>query len=220
MILKPADRKSWLAARQQGLGGSDAGAAIGANKYKSNIDLWREKTGLIAPEGIGDKPAVKFGKQAEQYIRELFKLEHPEMTVDYHEFYMYLNDSHPFIYATLDGELTDEDGRRGILEIKTATIQNPSQWDEWFDGKDPRIPDSYYAQILHQLAATGWEYVILVAYIRVAYATEGSAKARIFERRVERADVEADINFLVKKEVEFWQAVRNRTQPPRLLPEI
>lgn len=220
MILKPADRKSWLAARQQGLGGSDAGAAIGANKYKLNVDLWREKTGLIEPEDIGDKPAVKFGKQAEQHIRELFKLEHPEYAVDYHEFYMYLNDSRPFIFATLDGELTDEDGRRGVLEIKTATIQTPSQWDEWFDGENPRIPDSYYAQILHQLAATGWEYVILVAYIRVAYATEGSAKARIFERRVERADVEADITFLIKKEAEFWQAVRNRTQPPRILPDI
>jgi putative phage-type endonuclease len=221
MILKPADRKSWLAARQQGLGGSDAGAAIGANKYKSNVDLWREKAGLTEPEDISDKPAVKFGKQAEEHIRALFMLEHPEFTVDYHEFYMYLNDKFPFIYATLDGELTDENGRRGILEIKTATIQNPSQWNEWFDDDGyPKIPDSYYAQILHQLAATGWEYVVLVAYIRVAYAAEGNAKARIFERRVERVDVEADINFLVGQEAAFWQAVKDKKQPPRLLPEI
>lgn len=220
MILKPTDRKSWLAARQQGLGGSDAGAAIGTNKYKSNVELWREKTGITEPEDISDKPAVKFGKEAEQHIRALFMLEHPEYVVDYHEYYMYLNDTYPFIYATLDGELTDENGRRGILEIKTATIQNPSQWGEWFDNDGyPKIPDSYYAQILHQLAATGWEYVVLVAYIRVAYAAEG-ARTRIFERYVERADVEEDINFLIGQEAAFWQAVKDKKQPPRLLPEI
>lgn len=213
MILKPTDRKSWLAARRQGLGGSDAGAAIGANKYKSNVELWREKAGLTEPEDISDKPAVKFGKEAEQHIRALFMLEHPEYAVDYNEFFMYLNDTYPFIYATLDGELTDENGRRGILEIKTATIQNAAGWAEWVDG----IPQSYYAQVLHQLAATGWDFVILVAYLRTPY---GGNVARLVERRIERSEVEADINFLIGQEAAFWQAVKDKKQPPRLLPEI
>ena len=213
MILKPTDRKSWLAARKQGLGGSDAGAAIGANKYKSNVELWREKTGITEPEDIGDKPAVKFGKEAEKHIRELFKLEHPEMSVDYHEFYMYLNDTYPFIYATLDGELTDENGRRGILEIKTATIQNAAGWAEWVDG----IPQTYYAQVLHQLAATGWSFVIVFAYLRAPY--QGNI-ARIIERRIDRTDVEGDIAYLIEQEAAFWQAVKDKKQPPRLLPEI
>lgn len=213
MILKPTDRKSWLAARRQGLGGSDAGAAIGANKYKSNVELWREKTGITEPEDISDKPAVKFGKEAEQHIRALFMLEHPEFVVDYHEFYMYLNDTYPFIYATLDGELTDENGRRGILEIKTATIQNAAGWAEWVDG----IPQSYYAQVLHQLAATGWSFVIVFAYLRAPY--QGNI-ARIIERRIDRTDVKNDIAYLIEQEAAFWQAVKDKKQPPRLLPEI
>ena len=151
MILKPKDHDEWLRARLNGIGGSDAGTALGKNKYKNNVELWREKTGQLIPEDISDKPAVKYGKLAEEHIRELFRLDHPEYTVDYHEFYMYVNDDHPFIFATLDGELTDEKGRRGILEIKTCTIQNSNQWTEWED----KIPDTYYAQILHQLAATG-----------------------------------------------------------------
>lgn len=213
MILKPQSHEAWLEARKRGIGGSDAGAAIGANKYKSNVDLWREKTGEIEHEDISEKPAVKFGKQAEQHIRELFKLEHPEFMVDYHEFYMYLNDSYPFIYATLDGELTDDNGRRGILEIKTATIQNATGWAEWKDG----IPQSYYAQVLHQLAATGWDFAILVAYLRTPYSEN---VARLIERRIERAEVEDDISYLIAKETAFWHSVETKQRPPLILPDI
>ena len=213
MILKPQSREAWLEARRRGIGGSDAGAVIGANKYRSNVDVWKEKTGLIVPEDVGDKPAVKFGKEAEQHIRALFALEHPEMSVEYHEFYMYLNDKYPFLYATLDGELTDDSGRHGILEIKTATIQNAAGWSEWVDG----IPQSYYAQVLHQLAATGWDFVILFAYLRTPYS--GNV-ARFIERRIERADVADDITYLIAQEAEFWQAVETKQRPPLRLPKI
>lgn len=213
MILKPQSREAWLEARRRGIGGSDAGAVIGANKYRSNVDAWKEKTGLIVPEDVGDKPAVKFGKEAEQHIRALFALEHPEFSVNYHEFYMYLNDKYPFLYATLDGELTDDSGRHGILEIKTATIQNAAGWSEWVDG----IPQSYYAQVLHQLAATGWDFVILFAYLRTPYS--GNI-ARFVERRIEREDVADDITYLIAQETEFWQAVETKQRPPLKLPKI
>ena len=213
MILKPQSREAWLEARRHGIGGSDAGAVIGANKYRSNVDVWKEKTGLIVPEDVGDKPAVKFGKEAEQHIRALFALEHPEHSVEYHEFYMYLNDKYPFLYATLDGELTDDSGRHGILEIKTATIQNAAGWSEWVDG----IPQSYYAQVLHQLAATGWDFVILFAYLRTPYS--GNV-ARFIERRIERADVADDITYLIAQEAEFWKAVETKQRPPLKLPKI
>lgn len=222
MILKPMSRESWLEARKCGIGGSDAGAVLGVNKYKSNVELWREKVGEVNPADISDKPAVMFGKSAEPHIRELFKLEHPEFAVDYHEFYMYVNDKHPYIYATLDGELTAQDGRRGILEIKTATINNHVQWRDWreWDAEAktalPKIPDSYYAQCLHQLAATGWDFVILFAYIR----SSGENAVTLTERHIDRAEVQNDIDYLIGKESEFWQSVEKRTCPPLILPRI
>lgn len=214
MILKPNNRDEWLAMRHIGIGGSDAGCIIGANKYRSNVDLWREKTGEYIPEDISDKPAVIFGKKAEEHIRELFILDFPQYKVDYHEFYMYCNDKHPFIFATLDGEITDENGKRGILEIKTTTIQNKSQWDEW----DSRIPDSYYVQILHQLAATGWDFAILKAYIR--YYRDGELRVAIRHFCIERDDAQADIDLLIDKEVDFWNKVKTKTKPALILPEI
>ena len=39
------NREQWLQVRQQGIGSSDAAAAVGLNPYKSALELWLEKTG-------------------------------------------------------------------------------------------------------------------------------------------------------------------------------
>lgn len=216
MILKPENREEWLKMRREiGIGGSDAGAVVGLNHWKTNVDLWREKTGISEGDDISEKPSVKFGKEAEKYIRGLFVLEHPEYQVDYHEFWMYQNENANFMYATLDGELTDSTGNKGILEIKTTTIQNSSQWSEW----ENRIPDSYYVQILHQLACTGWMFAILKAYIMYT-AKDGNNNVTIREFTINKKDVETEIDYLLQKEREFIQYVRDRKEPPLILPRI
>lgn len=215
MIIKPKNHAEWLKLRQrQGIGGSEAGCVLGVNKYQSNVDLWELKTGRRQPADLSDNPAVQFGKFAEPHLRELFKQDFPEFRVDYHEFDMYCNDKYPFIFATLDGEIAAPDGTRGILEIKTTTIQNSKQWDEW----EGRIPDSYYAQILHQLAATGWDFAILKAYIR--YYRDGELKVSIRHYRINRKDVAEDIEYLIAEECKFWAAVQNNERPALKLPEI
>jgi putative phage-type endonuclease len=214
MVLKPETNEEWLKERKNGIGGSDAGTVLGVNKYKSNVELWLEKTGQSEPEDISDKPAVKFGKFAEQHLRELFKQDFPDYQVDYHEFWMYQNDKYPFIYATLDGEIIAPDGSRGILEIKTTTIRNKDQWDEWED----KIPDSYYAQVLHQLVATGWSFAVLKAYIR--YYKDGELRVSIRHYRIDRKDKEAEMQYLIECESKFWASVKSKTRPALLLPEI
>lgn len=117
-----------------GIGGSDASAVVGMNPYKSNIDLFEEKIGRVMPKDISDKPCVIYGKNAEEYIRELFKLDYPEYTVDHHEFRILQSKDHPFMQASLDGELTDREGRKGILEIKTTNILQSMQYEK--EGSD------------------------------------------------------------------------------------
>lgn len=208
MILKPNTREEWLAMRQsQGIGGSDAGTVLGLNPWCSNVQLYRYKTGQEQPPDISDKPAVIFGKVAEEHIRELFRLDYPLIDIEYHEFWMYCNDDYPWQFATLDGELTDEIGLRGILEIKTTTIQNKSQWDEWENG----IPQRYYAQVLHQLSATCWDFAILRGYIR--YYKNGEFRAAVRDYRIERKDVLEDIAYLREQEMRFMDCV-NSGKPP------
>ena len=215
ILADPKTREEWLESRRQGIGGSDAGCILGANPWKSARQLWKEKTGADKPDDISDKPAVRFGKEAEQHLRALFLLTYPQYTCEYHEFRMYANDRLPFIFATLDGELTDQDGRRGILEIKTTTIQQAKQWFEW----DDCIPQHYYIQILHQLLACDWaEYVELFAHIRYQKGEEVRAAMRKF--RIERQDVEQDLQILEEREIQFYKQWQDGTEPPYTLPEI
>lgn len=213
MILKPENREEWLAMRQeQGIGGSDSGAILGFNPWQTNLQLWRYKTGLEVPPDLSDNPSVIFGKKAEEHIRELFVLDYQHFDCDYHEFFMYVNDKMPWQFATLDGELTDkESGQRGILEIKTCTIQNKSQWDEWENG----IPQRYYAQVLHQLSATGWDFAILRAYIR--HYKGGEFRATVRDYRIDRKDVQEDIEYLCEQEAAFMECVKNKKPPAAII---
>ena len=59
------NRTAWLKARRKGIGGSDAASVLGISPWKSNVQLWKEKTGIAEPEDISDKEAVRFGKESE-----------------------------------------------------------------------------------------------------------------------------------------------------------
>lgn len=117
---------SWLNARH-GIGGSDASAVLGLNPYKTNTELYLEKTGQRTAPDISDKDYVKYGHDAEPLLRSLFTLDHPEYKVEYFKDNMIRNEKYPWAHASLDGELTDQDGRKGILEIKTTNILQSMQ---------------------------------------------------------------------------------------------
>lgn len=205
-------REDWLKERK-GIGGSDSAAIIGENPWKNNVDLWLEKTGQKQQEEISDNPAIVFGNQAEPLIRKLFEYDHPEMKVFYEENNLFRNDRFPFAHASLDGWLEDEAGRKGILEIKTSTISRSSQSEKWRG----RVPNNYYCQILHYMMVLEADFAILRAYIRYPY---GTFNAQMNEYRVEREDVEEEIEYLEEKEREFWKYVESRQEPPLILPEI
>ena len=207
------NRESWLEHRDR-IGGSDAASIVGLNPYRSNIDLYRIKTGQIQPEDISDKPYVKYGTEADQYLRELFKLDYPEYEVFYEENNMFLNDRYPWAHASLDGWLRDKQGRMGIWECKTTNITNSTQTLKWKN----RIPDNYYIQVLHYLMVTEFEFVILKAQLKFDYGEDVYLQTKHY--KIERADVEEDIKYLEHEEKKFWKNVTEHIQPALLLPAI
>lgn len=204
-------KEEWLDARK-GIGGSDASAIIGRNPYKTNQDLWREKTGRTEPEDISDKPYVKYGNDAEPLIRGLFALDYPEYKVEYFDNNMIINDRLPFAHASLDGELTDPDGRKGILEIKTSNILQSMQRESWKD----KIPDNYYVQVLHYLMVTEYDFVVLTAQLKTIFG--GDLRKQTRHYFIEREDVLDDLAFLEKEERKFWQSVIDDEEPGLILP--
>lgn len=213
-VIECGDHQKWLEARGYGIGGSDASAILGMNPYKSNIDLFEEKTGRKISEDISDKPYVKYGTMAEPMIRHLFALDYPEYKVFYHENRILRNVDHPFLQASLDGELEDENGRKGILEIKTTNILQSMQKEKWKE----RIPDNYYIQVLHYLLVTGYEFVVLRAHLRSDWGPDRRTTVKHYF--IERSEVEEDLKMLLGEEMKFWEYVESGRKPPLVLPEI
>ena len=206
--------QEWLSGRTNGIGGSDAAAIVGMNPYKTNVELFEEKIGCHIPEDISDKPYVIYGKKAEKYIRGLFQLNYPGYRVEHHEFRILQSIQYPFMQASLDGELTDRERRKGILEIKTSNILCSMQYEKWKD----RIPDNYYIQVLHYLLVTGFEFVVLRAHLDSSWGKEIRTQVRHYF--IERNEVQEDLNYLLQKEIEFWEYVESGRRPPLILPEI
>ena len=207
-------REEWLQGRKNHIGGSDAAACVGLNPYKDNVQLWEEKVGLVLPEDISDKDYVQYGTEAEKYLRALFALDHPEYKVLYDPDNMFTNSKYPWMHASLDGELLDSTGRHGILEIKSTNILQSSQWEKWRD----KIPDNYYCQVLHYLAVTEYDFVVLKAQLKSWYGEE--MRLETIERFIEREEVEDDISFLIDAERRLWNCVVTGTSPNRVLPPL
>lgn len=212
-MIQLKSREEWLKNRQR-IGGSDASAIVGMNPYRSNVDLWKIKTGQLVPEDISEKPYVKYGTQAELHLRNLFALDFPEYRVEYLENNMWLNDKYSFAHASLDGWLVDQEGRRGILEIKTTEILQSMQKEKW----NQRIPDNYYIQLLHYLMVTEFEFAELKAQLKYDFGGEVFLQTRHYH--IERDEVEEDIKYLEVAERKFWQQVQRKEQPALILPEI
>lgn len=208
-------REEWLAARKNYIGGSDAAAVLGLNPYKSNLELWQEKTGIVTPEDISEKPYVKYGTQAEMHLRGLFRLDFPEYQVEYIENNLWLNDKYPFAHASLDGWLTDHDGRKGVLEIKTTNILQSMQKEKW----DHRIPDNYYIQVLHYLMVTEFDFAVLKAQLKYEFQG-GDIMLQTKHYKIECSEVQEDIELLKISEKGFWKCVQSGKKPALLLPEI
>lgn len=198
-----ADRESWLAHRNDHIGASEAGAILGVG-FQSKIDLWKIKTGRMKPKDLSDNAAVAYGNRAEDALRRLFMAKHPELTLTYRPFDFVYQSERPWLKATLDGELTDEDGDHGILEIKTTTCLSRADWEKWND----RIPDGYLAQLSEQFLATGFSFAYLFAEL-----TGSNGNSEIRSYYFTREDMAENMNYLLSEAEGFWRCVETDTIP-------
>ena len=209
-----SDREEWLKNRMNGIGGSEISAVIGQNPYMDNVTLWELKTGRRTPEDISDKPYIIYGTQAEMHLRGLFRLDFPEYKVEYIENNSFRNSKYPWALASLDGWLTDENGRKGVWECKTTEILQSMQKEKW----NKQIPMNYYCQVLFYMAVIEADFSILKAQLKTVF--DGIPYLQTKHYKIERDDVQGDIDFLMKKGAEFWEYVKADKRPPLVLPSL
>ena len=159
-------RADWLNLRRGGIGGSEAGALMGLNKYATPLSVYLAKKGAAEDSG---NSATEWGNILEEPVRQKTR-EELGCRIETVEG-MFTSTAHPFMNANLDGLIYfDKETQigggvaRGLCghEIKTSRTGDGFTDDE--------IPDSYYAQVQHYMAVTGIKTFILTVFIFDRYA--------------------------------------------------
>ncbi len=191
------DREDWLQVRKGGVGSSDAAAAVGLHPYKSQLQLWLEKTGrdgnLPVVDPNDDQSPMYWGTLLEPIVAAHYTrrtgnrvrrvnavLQHPE---------------HPWMLANLDREVLGAPDVQ-ILECKTAGIHGSRLWT---DG----VPEYVQLQVMHQLAVTGKAAADVAVLL-------GGQELQVF--RIARDD--ELIGQLITLEQRFWGHVERDEAPP------
>ena len=130
------NRQEWLLLRKTYLGGSDLGAVIGVNKYKTALDVYLEKTSEHSPE-IGND-ATYWGNVLEDVVAQEYS-KRVNLPVEV-ETKLLRHPEHEFLAANIDRWV---DGKKYVLECKTAGFMMSKEWGE--EGSDS-IPESYLVQ--------------------------------------------------------------------------
>jgi putative phage-type endonuclease len=182
--------------RAKSLGGSDIGAILGFNRYRSAVDVWLEKTGRIVNEA--DSLPIRFGSFAEEFVASEYSLStghslvsHPTALI--HPQYEYIHGhidrfvcDHPSIYDASGSMVA-----KRVLECKTA---NPFAKQEWGELGSDQVPMAYLAQCVWYLAITGLEQADLAVLM-------GNTDFRIYE--VHR-DLELE-QMVLERAQSFWK---------------
>ncbi len=211
-VLNFKDREQWLKERRFGIGGSDASVLVDENPWKTLRELWQDKFSKTEPKEIYT-PAIVYGTKAEEPLRQLYALKHLNQDVQYMKDVILerKKQGYEWMRYSPDGLIYDfETQKKGILEIKTASLNNYDSIAKW---KDNSLPNNYYIQTLHGLLVTGFDFVTLTAELRYY-----DGRVEIVERTFNRDEVLDDLEYLESKELEVWNTYfAKKKEPPILL---
>lgn len=184
------DKLKWLKERQCGIGGSDVGAVLGVNKYKTPFEVYLEKTEPIT-EIKEQSESAYFGDIFEDIVAKEFEKRTGFKVRRDRKHYKH-KDYH-FMVANIDRRIV---GENAILECKTANQYLLKEWE------DEEIPASYLLQVQHYLAVTGADR----GYIAVLIGGQ-----KFIWKEVSRD--EELIEIIIQAEKDFWGLVEAKTPP-------
>lgn len=189
---KDMSYEEWLDWRKKGIGGSDASIVCGINRYKSPVELWMEKTNQLPYQEAGE--AAYWGTQLEGLVKTEFTKRTGIEVMPVHQ--LLQSESHPFMFANLDGECIHPTCGKCVFEAKTASAYKFGEWED-------AIPDAYALQIQHYMAVTGYQGTYIAVLIG----------GNTFRWKFIARDEEL-IAMLVQLEADFWQHVQSMVPPP------
>lgn len=150
----------WLLARKHGVGGSDVGPICGISKWKSPLETYLDKTGMLEDEELSDfkKNIFHFGHVLEDVVIKEYTL---RTGVRIEKMKATMRDKkYPWKLANVDGLIMDdEDNVVGIFEAKTTTEYNDKEW------KEGNVPIYYLAQLSWYLHVYNLNYGVIACLV-------------------------------------------------------
>lgn len=142
-------RDQWLAVRKSGIGSSDAAAAVGLNPYKSQLELWMEKTGRDAAlpkvDPNDETSPMYWGTLLEPIVAAHYTKRTGNRVRRINAVLRHRTE--PWMLANIDREVVGASDVQ-ILECKTAGQNGARLWRHG-------VPEHVQLQVMHQLAVTG-----------------------------------------------------------------
>ena len=175
-------REQFLKNRREGIGGSDVGAIIGVNPWKTPLDVYLEKTD---PDIITeDNPAMKRGRKFEKYVLEEYEdFNQVELETNLE---MVRHKDYPFLLGNIDAKIK---GTNILVEAKTV---GGMRWND-------EITIYYKAQIAHYANITNCDYVDVAVLFGFNYKQYTYYRDYKFEEKIQQEAIDFWNNHVLKK---------------------
>ncbi len=166
------NRDDFLLRRRAGLGGSDVAVILGLSPFRTEVDLWMDKTGRDTPDDLAARNrAVRFGNFGEQFVADEYTLTTGRRV---HRYNTMLRLEGTPLLGNVDRLVVPEGAKiaahrgqirtdRG-LECKTANTFAAFDSDEWGRSGTDQVPPAYLIQCMTYITVSKiptWDLAVL-----------------------------------------------------------
>jgi putative phage-type endonuclease len=139
------NRLFWLERKRELLTASEVAAVLGIDPYNTALDVYVNKQVGYSYE---QRECFEFGHDIEEPLARMYSRRTGRQVVDLGATEIQVHPDIPWLGATLDRQVTREDGIKGPLELKSVAGKRAAEWTE--DSK----PDHNQVQVQIQMACT------------------------------------------------------------------
>jgi predicted phage-related endonuclease len=177
MQLATVDEVLFQRERKEILGGTDMAALCGANKYKSRMQVWREKVGMEEPSEAGDtaeaglilepwliekaRRLIEDRTSGGQTVVAALKSLRKEVEVPY--YHLVRHPDYPFLGGHVDGFIIDAVNGEiiGLVECKAF---GPYAAKDWGDPWTGECPERFLIQSQHYMGCNGFKSTLFMTF--------------------------------------------------------
>jgi predicted phage-related endonuclease len=213
-------KDEWLTFKENTIGGSEASAVVGKSKWLTRDDLYN-KFVLKKTKKVSTNQRIEDGIKSEPLIAQQFAIDDKRYKIKQQKnpYITYQRVDKPYLTVSPDRlAIFTPTGHLVGVEIKDVELLRKEDKENWEIGL---LPDQYFYQALHYFVVlNNVKEVVVLAHLNYMKFDE-ETNTMIHDKSVTkpylllRKDMEKEIEWLEKKETDFWENhILKRNRPP------